>query len=444
MLPVIALVGRPNVGKSTLFNALTGTREALVADEPGLTRDRQYGYAGNGPRRFVVIDTGGLQAQSDSLAALMARQTRLAIAEADAVVLLVDQRAGLAPDDETIAAELRRADKPVYLAVNKSEGVAEAIAASEFHRLGLGTPLVIAAAHGRGIGLLMERVLADVPGNATEPETPAAPPVAIIGRPNVGKSTLINRLVGTERVVASTAPGTTRDSIAIEIERKGEGYTLIDTAGVRRKARVAEAIEKFSIVKTLKAIDRAEVVVALIDAAEGVTDQDVSLLGLVLERGRAIVIGINKWDGLPADQRAEVKRLIDVKLPFLKFARVHFISALHGSGLGELFRSVAEARQAAEANITTSELTHLLAEAVARHPPPLIRGRRIKLRYAHQGGRRPPLIVVHGNQAERTPASWRRYFTNLLRTRFNLHGTPVRIEFKSGANPYAARRKKKR
>jgi GTP-binding protein len=444
MLPVIALVGRPNVGKSTLFNALTDGRDALVADQPGLTRDRQYGYAASGSRRFVVIDTGGLQTRAGSLAESMARQTRVAFAEADATVLLVDRRAGLVPDDETIAAELRRAAKPVYLAVNKSEGVVEELAAAEFFQLGLGAPFVIAAAHGRGIGTLSERVLDALPAGELEPSPSSAPPIAIIGRPNVGKSTLINRLVGSERVIASTEPGTTRDSIAVEVERNGERYTLIDTAGVRRKARVNEAIEKFSIVKALKAIDRAEVAIALVDAAEGVTDQDVSLLGLALERGRAIVIGINKWDGLASNQRAEVKRLIDVKLPFLKFARVHFISARHGSGLGDLFRSVAEARRAAEADIATSDLTRTLAEAVARHPPPLVRGRRIKLRYAHQGGRRPPLIVVHGTQAERTPESWRRYFTNLLRERFNLHGTPIRIDFKSGTNPYAARRRKRR
>ncbi|HET7370068.1 MAG TPA: ribosome biogenesis GTPase Der [Gammaproteobacteria bacterium] len=442
MLPVIALVGRPNVGKSTLFNALTRSRDALVADEPGLTRDRQYGYGLVGSRRYVVIDTGGLEAEADTLAELMARQTRRAVAEADEIVFLVDGRAGLTPADERIAAELRRAGKTVYLAVNKTEGVAADLAVAEFHALGLGVPWAIAAAHGRGVEALVEAVLADLPEAEAEPEDSAAPAIAIIGRPNVGKSTLINRLLGDERVVASAEPGTTRDSIAIELERGGQHYTLIDTAGVRRRSRVQAAIEKFSIVKTLQAIDRASVVIALIDAQEGVTDQDVSLLGLALERGRAAVIGINKWDGLDTNQRNEVRRLIDVKLPFLNFARIHFISALHGSGVGDLFGSIDEARRAAEADLNTNELTQVLADAVSAHPPPLIRGRRIKLRYAHQGGRCPPLIVVHGNQTGAVPDTYRRYLVNAFRAHFSLHGTPVRIEFRSGENPYAGKRNK--
>jgi GTP-binding protein len=440
MLPVIALVGRPNVGKSTLFNALTRSRDALVADEPGLTRDRQYGYGVVGGR-CVVIDTGGLEAEASSLAEAMARQTRRALDEADAAIFLVDGRAGPNAADERIATELRRSAKPVFLAVNKTEGQDSDIAVAEFHALGLGAPWALAAAHGRGIEALMAAVLADFPAAPESvPELAEAPAIAIIGRPNVGKSTLTNRLLGEERVVVSDVPGTTRDSVFIDLERNGERYTLIDTAGVRRKSRVHAAIEKFSIVKTLQAIDRATVVIALLDAREGVTDQDVSLLGLALDRGRAAVIGVNKWDGLDADQRAEVKRQIDVKLPFMDFARLHFVSALRGSGVGDLLDSVAEARRAAEADLNTNELTRVLAEAVAAHAPPLVHGRRIKLRYAHQGGRRPPLIVIHGNQTGAVPQAYRRYLVNRFRERFKLHGTPVRIEFKSGANPYAGRR----
>lgn len=437
MLPVIVLVGRPNVGKSTLFNVLTRSRDALVADQPGLTRDRQYGYGGEGTRRYVVIDTGGLFGEDDALSDMMAQQTRRAVSEADRVIFMVDGRAGLTAADEQIGAELRRTDKRVHLVVNKTEGVAPDIAGVEFHSLGLGTPHTIAAAHRRGVVALMEAVLT---GLALVPEsitTVAGPVVAIIGRPNVGKSTLINRILGDERVVASDSPGTTRDSITIGIERGGKPYTLIDTAGIRRRSKVRAVIEKFSIVKSLDAIDSATVIVALIDAQEGVTDQDVSLLGLALERGRAVVIGVNKWDGLSAYQRDEVRRLIDVKLPFLHFARVHFISALHGSGVGDLFASIDEAQQAAQVDINTTTLTRTLENAVTAHPPPLVRGRRIKLRYAHQGGRLPPLIVIHGNQTNAVPDSYRRYLANHFRTQLDLHGTPIRIEFRSGANPYA-------
>lgn len=443
MLPVITIVGRPNVGKSTLFNALTKSRAALVADEPGLTRDRQYGYGVVGPGRYAVVDTGGLEAEVDTLAELMARQTRQAVAEADAVIFLVDGRTGLTGADERIGAELRRASKRVYLAVNKTEGREPNAAVAEFHSLGLGEPWPIAAAHGRGVEALIAAALANVPLVDELPEDrAAAPAVAVIGRPNVGKSTLINRLLGDERVIASSEPGTTRDSIFIGLERDDHCYTLIDTAGVRRKSRVHAAIEKFSVVKTLQAIDRAVVAIALLDAREGVTDQDVSLLGLALQRGRAIVIGVNKWDGLDAGQRGEIKRQLDVKLPFMDFAPPHFISALHGSGVGELLDAVAQVRRAAEADLGTAELTRELSEAVTAHPPPLVRGRRIKLRYAHQGGRRPPLIVIHGNQIGAVPEAYRRYLVNRFRTRFELQGTPVKIEFRSGENPYAGRRNK--
>ncbi|HET7922136.1 MAG TPA: ribosome biogenesis GTPase Der [Gammaproteobacteria bacterium] len=444
MLPVIALVGRPNVGKSTLFNYLTRSRDALVADVPGLTRDRQYGFGRIGPRPYVVVDTGGLDGVGEGIMGLMAEQTLKAFREADAAVFLVDGRAGLTAADQEIAAQLRRAGKPLTLAVNKTEGMNAAIVTGEFHALGLGEPQALAAAHGHGIGALMERVLEGLP-----PDSDPAPQaddtrihVAVIGRPNVGKSTLINRLVGEERLIAYDQPGTTRDSIFVPFERDGRDYMLIDTAGVRRRARVSDAIEKFSIVKTLQAIDRAEVVIAVLDAHEGVAEQDASLLGLAVERGRALVIAVNKWDGLDADARNNVKRLIDLKLPFLDFAKLFFISALHGTGVGEVMQAVDQAHRAAHRELATPELTRVLEAAMRQHQPPLVRGRRIKLRYAHQGGRNPPVVVIHGNQTEAVPDTYQRYLANSFREAFDLYGTPVRIEFRTGHNPYAERRKK--
>ena len=444
MLPVIALVGRPNVGKSTLFNLLTRSRDALVADKPGLTRDRQYGFGRVGPRSYLVVDTGGLEVEQTGLPELMAKQTRQALAEADAAIFMVDVRDGLTAADQNVAIELRRTGKPVFLAVNKCEGLEAAIAAADFHALGIGEPHVISSAHGRGVEALITQALAICPQSEDEdlPEEAPGTRVAVIGRPNVGKSTLINRIVGEERLVAFDQPGTTRDSVFVPFERDGTQYTLIDTAGVRRRSKVAEAIEKFSIVKTLQAIDRAHVVVAVFDAHEGVTDQDASLLGLVVDRGRAVVVAINKWDGIDSDQRDTVRRQLDIKLSFLNFARFHFISALHGSGVGDLFASVDEAYAAATANLPTAELTRVLEAAVTEHQPPLVRGRRIKLRYAHQGGRNPPVIVIHGNQTERLPEAYRRYLANRFREIFNLFGTPLRIELKSGKNPYAGRHNK--
>ena len=444
MLPVIALVGRPNVGKSTLFNLVTRSRDALVADVPGLTRDRQYGFGKIGPRPYVVVDTGGLDAEENGIMGLMAQQTLKAFEEADAAVFLVDGRAGLTGADQAIASQLRRSGKPLYLAVNKTEGMEKAIVTSEFHALGLGEPHPIAAAHGHGVADLMQDIL-----DALPPDSDAPPPdeqsriqVAVIGRPNVGKSTLINRLVGEERLVAFDQPGTTRDSIFVPFERDGQAYTLIDTAGVRRRARVNEMIEKFSVIKTLQAIDRANVVIAVLDAREGVADQDATLLGLAVERGRALVIAVNKWDGLDADQRNNVKRLIDLKLPFLDFAKLFFISALHGTGVGDVMRAVNAAYRAANREIATPEMTRVLEAAVKQHQPPLIKGRRIKLRYAHQGGRNPPIIVIHGNQTESVPQTYQRYLANTFREAFDLYGTPVRIEFRTGSNPYSERRKK--
>jgi len=443
MLPVIALVGRPNVGKSTLFNSLTRSRDALVADQPGLTRDRQYGIGQIGPRPYLVIDTGGLSSDQDGIDALMAQQAMVAVREADVVLLLVDARAGLSGADETIAAQLRRQARQLYLVVNKTEGMDSARATLDFHSLGF-EPLPISAAHGHNVAALLERVLEALPVDADVPAGAAAATegirVAVLGRPNVGKSTLVNRLLGEERVLTFDQPGTTRDSIFIPFERDGQAYTLIDTAGVRRRSRVDEGIEKFSVIKTLQAIEAAHVVIMVLDASEGITEQDAHLLGHALESGRALVLAVNKWDGLESDQRTLIKRELDVKLPFLDFAETHFISALHGSGVGPMFKAVQSAYSAATMKLSTPQLTRALLEAVISHQPPLVRGRRIKLRYAHQGGSNPPLIVIHGNQTEYVPKDYSRYLAKYFRELFKLAGTPVRIEYKSGSNPYEGRK----
>ena len=441
MLPVVALVGRPNVGKSTLFNFLTRTRDALVADLPGLTRDRQYGFGRVGPVPYIVVDTGGLSGTKDELDGLMARQTLHALDEADAVLFMVDAREGLTAADEQVATLLRRRGRAVRLVVNKAEGQDAAMVGADFHRLGLGEPAVISSAHGDNVRALMDAVLEPFPVDEDTEETPEqGVRVAVIGRPNVGKSTLINRMIGAERLVAYDLPGTTRDAVEVPFVRDGRNYMLVDTAGVRRRARVSEAIEKFSVIKTLGAIDAASVVIAVLDAREGVTDQDASLLGLAAERGRAMVIAINKWDGLAPDQRDTVRRQLELKLPFLDYAPVQYISALHGTGVGDLFALVDASHEAAHRDLPTPELTRVLQDAVNAHQPPISRGRRIKLRYAHQGGRNPPVIVVHGTQAELLPDSYRRYLANVYRKIFRLQGTPVRIELRSGDNPYAGRR----
>ena len=443
MLPVVALVGRPNVGKSTLFNFLTRSRDALVADLPGLTRDRQYGFGRVGPVPYIVVDTGGLTGEQDALDGLMARQTLHALDEADMVLFMVDAREGLTSGDEQVATLLRRRGRPITLVVNKAEGQSPAMVVAEFHRLGIGEPVVISSAHGDNVRALMDEVLAPFPG----PDAADAPEraedtvrVAVIGRPNVGKSTLINRMIGEDRLVAYDLPGTTRDAVEVPFERDGQRYTLVDTAGVRRRSRVADAVEKFSIIKTLGAIDAASVVIAVLDARDGITDQDASLLGLAAERGRAMVIAVNKWDGLPSDQRDTVRRQLDLKLPFVDYAPLQFISALHGTGVGDLFGLVDASHAAAHRDLPTPELTRVLQDAVTAHQPPLSRGRRIKLRYAHQGGRNPPVIVIHGSQAELLPDTYRRYLANIYRKVFRLQGTPVRIELRSGDNPYAGRR----
>ena len=441
MLPVIALVGRPNVGKSTLFNVLTGTRDALVANLPGLTRDRQYGYGRHEGKGYIVVDTGGLVVDAEGVEQLMAQQTLRAIEEADRVLFLVDTREGIAAADRFVAQTLRRLGKHVIVVANKSEGLDAATSALDFHELGMGSPQAIASAHAQGIDALMDRALEGLE-IATE-ETPGDRDgirVAVIGRPNVGKSTLINRLLGEERLVTFDKPGTTRDAVFVPFERDGRKYTLIDTAGVRRRARVEEAVEKFSIVKALQAVDSANVVIGVVDAHDTVAEQDASLFGLAAERGRALLIAVNKWDGIPADKREEIRTGLDLRLPFLDFAPIHFISALHGSGVGELMHAVSGAYDASMREMSTPELTRTLETAIEQHQPPLIRGRRIKLRYAHQGGRNPPIIVIHGNQVDRVPDAYRRYLSNVFRKTFRLDGTPVRVEFRSDDNPYKDKR----
>ncbi|HET9330609.1 MAG TPA: ribosome biogenesis GTPase Der [Steroidobacteraceae bacterium] len=436
MLPVVALVGRPNVGKSTLFNVLTGTRDAIVADVPGLTRDRQYGYGRLGPLPSVVIDTGGLVENPSGIEAQMRAQTERAVAEADRIVFLADARAGLTPQDQFVARELRRSGKPVTLVLNKAEGLDADIVAVDFHALGFGVPLTISASHGQGCEDLMEHVLAGFEPGAQADDDSGAIRIAVIGRPNVGKSTLVNRLLGEERVIASAEPGTTRDSILVPFERDGRSFLLIDTAGVRRRARVEGVVERASVAKTLQAIDEAHVVILVLDAHDTVAEQDASVLGLALERGRALIIAVNKWDGIPQEQREEIHRQLALRLDFVPFAPLHFISARHGTGVGELMQSTVRAYEAAMRAMPTRELTRTLEHALTVHQPPLVRGRRIKLRYAHQGGRNPPRIVIHGNQTAATPDAYRRYLANVFRKAYDLFATPVLIEYRTDANPY--------
>ncbi len=445
MKPVIALVGRPNVGKSTLFNRLTKTRDALVADQPGLTRDRKFGEGRLGKHPYIVVDTGGLTGETEGVEELMEEQSWLAVEQADSVLFLVDARHGLTPEDQYLAGRLRKTGKHLMLVVNKIDGLDADLVTAEFYHLGLGTPYGISSAHGRGVPALMQAVFDSMPLEDSDEELDVATKgvkIAIIGRPNVGKSTLVNRMLGEERVVAYDLPGTTRDSIYLPFERDGQDYTLIDTAGVRRRSRVNEAIEKFSVIKALKAIEDANVVIMLLDASEGVTDQDASLLGFVLDAGRALVLAVNKWDGLSHDQKDKVRRELEYKLPFLGFAKTHFISALHGSGVGDLYASVDRAYASATKDFSTPELTRLLEELVMAHQPPLVKGRRIKLRYAHQGGINPPIIVVHGNQTTSVPDAYRRYLINAFLKHLKLEGTPMRLEFKSGKNPFAGKKNK--
>jgi GTP-binding protein len=445
MLPIVALVGRPNVGKSTLFNVLTGTRDAIVADVPGLTRDRQYGFGRVGPMPFVVIDTGGLVENPKGIEAQMRAQTERAVAEADRLILLVDGRAGLTPQDDFVAREIRKSGKPTTLAVNKSEGLDLDVVAADFHALGIGEPLAIAASHGQGCADLMEQALAGLePAAETSDPAEEGIRIAIIGRPNVGKSTLVNRLIGEERVIANDQPGTTRDSILVPFERDGRKFQLIDTAGMRRRARVADVIERASVAKTLQAIAEAHVVILVVDAHDTVSEQDASVLGVALQRGRALILAINKWDGIPAEQREEIHRQLALKLDFVPFAPLHFISARHGTGVGELMQSTVRAYDAAMREIPTKELTRTLERALTVHQPPLVHGRRIKLRYAHQGGRNPPRIIIHGNQTTSVPDAYTRYLGNIFRKTFDLFATPVVIEYRTDRNPYDRARKVRR
>ncbi len=450
MLPVIALIGRPNVGKSTLFNRLTRSRDALVADFPGLTRDRQYGFGKFGPIPYLVIDTGGVAGGEIGIKELMVEQTVVALQEADVAIVMVDGRSGLTAADEHVADLVRRHAKSSWLAVNKAEGLDSAIASGEFHALGVGEPVAISATHGDRVSALIDEVLApfvdEQPPDLEEEEaeTDETKPlrIAVIGRPNVGKSTLINRMIGEERLVVFDQPGTTRDSVAVPFERDDKNYLLVDTAGVRRKARVHETVEKFSVIKALQAMERSQVVIAVLDAQEGVTEQDVSLMGLVVERGRALVVVANKWDGLSSDQKRFVKKELERRLPFLEFAERITISALHGTAVGDLLPAAERAYRAATRDMSTTELNKALEEAVTAHAPPLVRGRRIRLRYAHQGGRNPPVIVIHGNQTNKLPEAYRRYLINRFRKVFRLQGTPVRLSFKTSENPFKGRRNK--
>jgi GTP-binding protein len=442
MIPTIVLVGRPNVGKSTLFNRLTKSRDALVADFPGLTRDRHYGRGLGASQPYLVVDTGGFEPNTDDgILKEMAKQTLQAIDEADAVIFLVDGRQGATPQDMDIANRLRKCKCPVLLAVNKTEGMQKAIVSADFHELGLGYPLSISSAHGEGVRDIIEEALENFKVEEEEPTTDYTgdkiPKVAIVGRPNVGKSTLVNALLGEERVIAFDEPGTTRDSIHIDLEKNGKHYTLIDTAGVRKRGRVFEAIEKFSVIKTIQAIEDANVVILVVDAQEGITEQDAHVAAYILDAGRALVVAINKWDGLKEDERDWVKREIDRKLMFLDFAEFHYISALRKKGLPELFKSVDIAYKAAFAKLATPQLTRVLIDALQQHQPPISKGIRPKLRYAHQGGSNPPIVVIHGSHVDGVKDAYTRFLEKTFRRTFQLSGTPLRVQYKQGANPFA-------
>ena len=445
MLPVIALVGRPNVGKSTLFNRLTRTRDALVASFPGLTRDRQYGKGAIGDFDYIVVDTGGLSGDENGIDVPMADQAKQAITEADLVLFLVDAKDGRAAGDENIAEMLRQNEIPTLLVANKIDGQNSDFVAAEFYALGIGQPSFISASNGIGVGqLLDEEVEPRLQGknDATPTKEATGIKIAVVGRPNVGKSTLVNRLLGEDRVVVFDEAGTTRDSIYIPYEREGKSYTIIDTAGVRRRGKVTEKIETFSIIKTLEAISDANVVILMVDARVGIVDQDLHLLGHVLDAGRALVIAINKWDGTGQDQKNQVRTELDRRLTFIDFAKMHFISALHGSGVGHLYDSIHQAYFSATLKVPTSRLNEILERAIFNHQPPLVNGRRIKLRYAHLGGNNPPIIIVHGNQTEKVPEAYKRYLMHQFVDALELKGTPLRMEFRTAENPFKRRKNK--
>ncbi|WP_372861157.1 ribosome biogenesis GTPase Der [Spongiibacter sp.] len=442
MVPVIALVGRPNVGKSTLFNRLTKSRDALVANFPGLTRDRKYGDAILGDRHFIVIDTGGINGDEEGIDEAMAQQSLQAIDEADAVLLMLDSRAGLMPADQGLINHLRGCSKPVFYVANKVDGADPNVAMAEFYQTGAAEIYPLTATHGKGVNKLIDDVLELFPeaDEGADSVKATGKKIAVVGRPNVGKSTLVNRMLGEERVVVYDQPGTTRDSVYINYERDGEAYTLIDTAGVRKRRHISEAVEKFSIVKTLKAIDDANVVILVMDGRENIVDQDLHLLGQVIDAGRAVVVAINKWDGLTADQKNRIKTELDRRLQFVDFAEVHFISALHGTGVGHLYESIEKAYYSATQELQTRRLTMILEGAVYDHAPPMINGRRIKLRYAHPGGHNPPIVVIHGNQTSKVPNSYTRYLEKVFRRELKMVGTPLRIEFKTSDNPYEGKK----
>ncbi|MDQ3025442.1 MAG: ribosome biogenesis GTPase Der [Pseudomonadota bacterium] len=442
MKPTVVLVGRPNVGKSTLFNRLTRSRDALVANLPGLTRDRHYGQGRMGDKPFIVVDTGGFEpVNAEGIYSEMARQAREAIAEADVIIFVTDGRAGLSPQDKRISQQLREASAPVFLAVNKTEGMREEVVTAEFHELALGDPHAISAEHGEGVRDLVDLALAGFKAQAEEEEVPDHPRVAIIGRPNVGKSTLVNKLLGEERMIAFDKPGTTRDAIEVELDWEGRKYTLVDTAGIRRKGKVFEAVEKFSVVKTLQAIERAHVVVLVVDAQDNITEQDAHIAGYILEAGRALAVGVNKWDAVDADKRKDVKSELERKLQFLDFAEFTSISALKGTGIKALLGSVDVAFAAAMAKLSTPKLTRALQAAVEQQQPPMSGRFRPKMRYAHQGGSNPPIVVIHGSGLDGVKEPYKRYLENSFRKTFKLKGTPLRIELRSSVNPFEGRHK---
>jgi GTPase len=437
MLPVISIVGRPNVGKSTLFNCLTKSREALVADEPGLTRDRKYGQGQVDDKFFVVIDTGGIDESSTEIEGLMTAQAWQAAQESDVILFVVDGRAGLTPTDQNIALELRKLKKQIYLVVNKTDGIDPDVAASDFYALGFADIYAIAAAHGRGVTALIAEVLHSYDLQPELPSTVEGIKIAVVGQPNVGKSTLVNRILGEERVIVCDMPGTTRDSIFIPFTRREQNYTLIDTAGIRRRSKTKEKVEKFSIVKAIQAVQSANVVIFMIDARRNISEQDARLLGFVIESGTALVVAINKWDGLSDYDRERVRSELTRRLIFVDFAELFFISALHGTGVGDLFPAIHKAYRSAQKKLQTPQVNNILRKLVAAHEPPIVKNRRIKLRYAHAGGKNPPLIIIHGTQLKSLPLSYKKYLINGFRKALKLVGTPIRIEYKEGKNPYA-------
>lgn len=445
MTPVVAIVGCPNVGKSTLFNRLTHSRAAVVADEPGVTRDRQYGYAAWRDSTLLLIDTGGLAGgkTGDALAELVAEQTLQAVAEADAVLWLVDGRAGLTAGDEDLAAMLRSLAKPVFMVVNKVDGLDASLAVAEFHAVGgFNAPLPVSAESGRGVKALLDAVGASLPKRALPAlEAPRAVKIAVVGRPNVGKSTLVNRMIGAERMLTSDTPGTTRDSILAPFQRRQKDYALIDTAGIRRRAKVTDKVEKFSVVKSLQAIEMCHIAVLVLDAQELVSTQDQTLLGIVGQAGKSLILAVNKWDSLSDKQKANARRQLSVKTRFADYARVHYLSALHGTGVGKLFDSIDAIARSQRQSFKSALLSGLLHEATQATPPPLVRGRRVKLKYAHLGGHDPVRVIIHGNQTQNVPGSYQRYLSNHFRKGMGLIGTPVLIEFKRGDNPYRGRKK---